>query len=366
MARKIRLPPASVTERIARNKHRSLPEFEQHYLIDGWGVHWAFRGVHQARNWRAIEGVGGFIGFDGEWHCLDCAGRHPLPFPNGLLICPVLPLEEATTRARGTVEKLLARTFGQPRETAAKWSAEIAELIVGWAEYHPSWGRRIRDEFRHHPRLGEHIAALEDTPIPEGDNRNLPPEAGELISSQLELVRWLAIQRAAGNDSLVDDLDEVGRRALEDAARRFDPTRGVPFGAFARQTVRWAMDGWLSRGRFRTQVIGGGGYDMNVQATPDARRSSSRAKRRRANTGGFKEVQYISRPVQRPPRLIAANRSAHEAALAKLNPKQRAVYRGRMIADPPVSAQELAKRLRIKDVSQIWRILKQAKLKMKS
>jgi RNA polymerase sigma factor (sigma-70 family) len=255
---------------------------------------------------------------------------------------------------------LLARIFGQRRETAAKLSAEIAELIVGWAEHYPSWGRPIRDEYRHHPQLGEHIAALEDTPIPEGHNHQLPTDAGQLIAGQLELVRRLAIQRARGNDSLVDDLEEVGRRALEDAARRFDPTRGVPFGAFARQTVRWEMDRWLKR--VRIPCVGGLGLDMalNGQRVADDRRTSKAVKRRR------KEVQYITTAVQRPPRLIAANRSAMEASLAKLNPKQRAVYRGRMLTDPPVTAQELAKRLRIKDVSQIWRILKQAELKMKS
>jgi RNA polymerase sigma factor (sigma-70 family) len=361
MARKLRLPPARVAERIARNQHRSLPEFEQHYIIDAWGSHWFRRGVRQvSSNWRAIEGIGGFIGFDGDYHCLDCGGRHLLPFPNSLLICPHLSLEEATSRARGTTEKLLARIFGQRRETAAKLSAEIAELIVGWAEHYPSWGRPIRDEYRHHPQLGEHIAALEDTPIPEGHNHQLPTDAGQLIAGQLELVRRLAIQRARGNDSLVDDLEEVGRRALEDAARRFDPTRGVPFGAFARQTVRWEMDRWLKR--VRIPCVGGLGLDMalNGQRVADDRRTSKAVKRRR------KEVQYITTAVQRPPRLIAANRSAMEASLAKLNPKQRAVYRGRMLTDPPVTAQELAKRLRIKDVSQIWRILKQAELKMKS
>jgi hypothetical protein len=105
---------------------------------------------------------------------------------------------------------------------------------------------------------------------------------------------------------------------------------------------------------------------LNGQRVADDRRTSKAVKRRRSSTGGFKEVQYVSIAVKRPPRLIAANRSAMEAKLAKLNPKQRAVYRGRMISDPPVPAPELAKRLRIKDVSQIWRILKQAKLKMKS
>jgi hypothetical protein len=363
---KVGLPPARVAERIARNRHRSLPEFEEHYIIDGNGWHWFARGIRGVRsNWRATVG-GDFIGYGGEYHCLDCGGRHLLPFPNSLLICPVLPVDEGIRRATGTVEKSLARAFGQRRETAAKLLAGIAALIVGWAEYHPSWGRRILDEYRDHPELGEHIAALEDPPIPEGHNHQLPAEAGELIAGQLPLVRKLAGQRARGNDSLVDDLEEIGRRALEDAASRFDPTRGVPFGAFSRQQVKWAMDRWLKRERI--PGTGGLGFDMalNGQRVADDRRTSKAVKRHRSSTGGFKETQYITTAVQRPVRLIPADRSAMEARLAKLNPKQRAVYRGRMITYPPVPAPVLAKQLRIKDERQIWRILKQAKLKMKS
>jgi len=379
MPRKVRLPPARVAERIARNQHRSLPEFEQHYVIDAWGSHWYERGVRRvSSNWRAISGVGGFIGFDGEYHCLDCGGRHLLPFPNSLLICPVLPVDEGIGRARGRVERRLAQTVGQYPVVTAAILAAIAEEIVSWAEHYPSWGRRIRDEYRHHPRLGEYLA--EDIPIPEGHNQQLPADAGEMIAGQIKLVRWLALERTRRpvakpeggvsfeyNSVLFDDLEAVGLRALEDAARRFDPTRGVPFGAYARRMVKWAMDRWLKRGRFPGMVTGPG-FDIVVNGQPiaDDRRTSKAVRRHRSSAGGYKTQQYITRAVQRPPRLIAADRSAMEASLAKLNPKQRAVYRGRMITDPPVPAQELAKRLRIKDVSQIWRILKQAKLKMKS
>jgi DNA-directed RNA polymerase specialized sigma subunit len=45
---------------------------------------------------------------------------------------------------------------------------------------------------------------------------------------------------------------------LEAAARRFDPTRGVPFDAFARKLVAWTMDNYLTRGRIR--VVGGAGW----------------------------------------------------------------------------------------------------------
>jgi hypothetical protein len=378
MVRKVRLPLSRVTERIARMRGvRSLPEFEDHYIIDGWGAHWTLRGVQQASNWRAIGG-GNFIGFDGEYHCLDCGGCHPLPFPNSLLICENLPIDEGTRRATGTVEKWLARAVGQRAAGGGGALAHAADLITGWAARYPSWGLGILEQYRHHPQLAEYLAA-EDIPIPEGHN-HLPADAGEMIAGQLKLVRWLALERTRrpvaspsrgtafeDNSTLFDDLEAVGLRALEDAVRRFDPTRGVPFGAFARRMVKWAMDRWLKRERF-PGMVAGAGFDMALNGQPiaDDRRDSKAVMRHRSSTGGNKTQQYIAKAVQRPPRLIPANPSAMEASLAKLNPKQRAVYIGRMLADPPVPAQELAKRLRIKDVRQVWRILKQAKPKMES
>ena len=53
-----------------------------------------------------------------------------------------------------------------------------------------------------------------------------------------------------------------------------------------------------------------------------------------------------------------------EAALEKLNPRQREVYRGRVLSDPPVPRSVLATRLGIKDERQIPRIEKQARQKM--
>jgi DNA-directed RNA polymerase sigma subunit (sigma70/sigma32) len=76
-------------------------------------------------------------------------------------------------------------------------------------------------------------------------------------------------------------------------------------------------------------------------------------------------------PVRRPDgvpttRLISKGgvSQAIKAALARLNPKQRAVYIDRILTDPPVSYKELARQLKIKDDRQIRRILQQAQRKM--
>ena len=54
-----------------------------------------------------------------------------------------------------------------------------------------------------------------------------------------------------------------------------------------------------------------------------------------------------------------------EAALARLNPRQRTVYRGRVLTEPPLSRAAIARQLGIADVTQISRIEKQARRKMR-
>jgi RNA polymerase sigma-B factor len=66
--------------------------------------------------------------------------------------------------------------------------------------------------------------------------------AVDLIATHLPLVRTLARRYVASQETL-DDLVQVGSVGLVAAARRFDPTRGVPFAAYAAPTI----DGELRR-----------------------------------------------------------------------------------------------------------------------
>jgi hypothetical protein len=99
---------------------------------------------------------------------------------------------------------------------------------------------------------------------------------------------------------------------------------------------------------------------------PLLRKSSAAPKRYRDSAGGYKERTYIStstRPDGKS-RLIPANASRFnhtmDAALAKLNHRQREVYRARVLSDPPISRSVLAQKLGIRDDRQIPRIEKQA------
>jgi RNA polymerase sigma factor FliA len=78
------------------------------------------------------------------------------------------------------------------------------------------------------------------------------PEALERFESQLQLVEIIARQtaRAMGASVELDDLRSFGREGLLDAARKFDPARGVPFRAYANFRVRGAIiDGVRAAGQ---------------------------------------------------------------------------------------------------------------------
>jgi RNA polymerase sigma factor (sigma-70 family) len=312
----------------------------------------------------------------GQYECLDCGGRHDVPVLGLSLVCPELSADEGKKRATGRIDALLARAKGQYQKVADDILEHLSIEIAYWAKYHPRWGKEILSECLRNPLLKPFL--MRDTPLPDGHNRRLPENAGELIYRHLPLVRRLAKERVTTvssrgyeiNDTISSDLEEVGFRALEGALEHFDPTRGIAFGAFVRKRVAGAMDNWLARERIRT-INGNGismGYDFSVT---DDGRTAKPPKRNRASTGGYREKAYIStsvRPASSPSRLIAANRSGFdqvmEAALAKLNARQREVYRGRVLSDPPASRSVLAAKLGIQDDRQIPRIEKQARLKM--
>lgn len=70
-----------------------------------------------------------------------------------------------------------------------------------------------------------------------------PPEVLERFNGNLELVDVIARQlgRTFGRALEIQDLVSYGREGLLDAARRFDPGRGVPFRGYANFRVRGAI-----------------------------------------------------------------------------------------------------------------------------
>jgi RNA polymerase sigma factor (sigma-70 family) len=367
-----------VTARIGRANYRRLPAFEK---CDDWhSVYFQELDGRVSEPIPELNGIRLPISARG-FNCADCGSFHPLPALQTAKICPRLPNAEARIRAIGYIDGEIARARGQPPQASEAILEDIAAEIVGWPERY----REIVDEYRQHPLLEPYIRELEDVPLPDGDNVRPPPELGEMISNNLHLVESLAKRRArtvsnvtgwlATDDALYSDLEAVGMQALEEAAHRYDRTRGVPFEAFARIRVAGAMDNYLKRERIPT--IGGDGYDAALDGAnlADDQRTSKAAKRHRSSTGAYKEkTPYIStsaQPVHRPDgspttRLIRRTINQDmEAALAKLNHRQQVVYRGRVLSDPPVARSVLAAQLGV-DERQIPRILQQAERKMRS
>jgi len=69
------------------------------------------------------------------------------------------------------------------------------------------------------------------------------PEVLERFHGTLDLVDIIArqVRKTIGQGLEVDELVSFGREGLLDAARRFDPARGVPFRAYANFRVRGAI-----------------------------------------------------------------------------------------------------------------------------
>lgn len=69
------------------------------------------------------------------------------------------------------------------------------------------------------------------------------PDVLSRFHAELDLVEIIANQvaRSVGSHVQRDDLVSAGREGLLDAARHFDPMRGVPFRSFANFRVRGAM-----------------------------------------------------------------------------------------------------------------------------
>src|SRR5262245_17644591 len=69
------------------------------------------------------------------------------------------------------------------------------------------------------------------------------PEVLARFNEALPAIKPIALRlrRTLGRAAEIDDLMSYGQGGLLEAARRFDPARGVPFRAFANFRIRGAM-----------------------------------------------------------------------------------------------------------------------------
>lgn len=96
-------------------------------------------------------------------------------------------------------------------------------------------------------------------------------ERDKLVEDHLGYVRALArrVQRELSSALDFDELVGYGSRGLVEAARRFDPTRGVAFTTFAHYRIRGAIfdglrqTGWLGRSQYGRFAAGANAYMEN-------------------------------------------------------------------------------------------------------
>src|SRR5262245_35042789 len=213
----------------------------------------------------------------------------------------------------------------------------------------------------------------------------LTNEQARHVTSHLPLVRKYAGKIAKGNQALFTELEALGLNQLEALARTYDPTKGVTFGAYAQHRLRGAMLDYVTLNRNKTLSVGG----INEVGIVAREKSGRRAKatpsddvplrkvpltkgdanqtRARANDSSALVLKYLQDGggVRYTRKQTKGGTIAEiERLLPRLNKRQQAVYRGRVLTDPPLSRAELAHQLGIEDVTQISRIQKQAESKM--
>ena len=68
------------------------------------------------------------------------------------------------------------------------------------------------------------------------------PTADQLARDNLPLAKYLAVEKARTAQHVdLDDLMSAAHLGLARAALSYEPERGIPFGAFARHQINWAM-----------------------------------------------------------------------------------------------------------------------------
>jgi DNA-directed RNA polymerase sigma subunit (sigma70/sigma32) len=278
------------------------------------------------------------------------------------------------------------------------------------------WGGEIRRRYLKHPVIGPYLL---DASLAGKDDASLSAEQAELVRKYVPLVKSIAKQYARSNAELRADLETHGMETLTGLVRRYDAARGFTFGALAKP---WLLGAMRERFLERVHEIAVGDpekvYAAALQRTrklpskpnedgprsdrhldklfdriarPDPQpmprsgtdqrldelfaRDSAAAKSdlrlRRAASQRQEELRKLTARYlesggsikRRTPRTPTLTEDL-QRTIAKLNARQQAVYRGRVLTDPPVTRDRLARQLGIRDSTQISRIQRQAECKV--
>jgi Sigma-70 region 2 len=294
------------------------------------------------------------------------------------------------------IERRLAHAVGQ--------SEKHTDAILANLAFNLNWcGGAIRQRYVNHPILGRYLLDERAQP-PQGtvglagkDDASLSAQQTKLVSDHVPLFKSIARQFAGKRDWLRDDLETHGMEKLVSLVRDYDSTRGVTFGAFAKRRLMGAMRDYL-KNHPRTISIEPEQIDIALRdKTRKLPKQKSDGVQTKHWSMGDKRLDKLSdgksalwqRDRERyassywdrkeldkqTARFVTAGGIIKrygepcipeylKGPLEKLKHKQRVVYIGTVLTDPPVTRYRLALELGIRDVTQISRIKRQAERKM--
>lgn len=330
------------------------------------------------------------------WHCDQCGEDHaPGKCPRGSFGGARLS-GDGYERAVSRVELRLAHVRGQRDQNYIALYLDDLALCIEESEWRDELKRRYLD----HPQLGEHLTARASG---VGHNAG-PPIADPLTEAEWELVKKhsplsdkpnvvgpnvvssLAREYSHGNPILRDELEAFGIELLTVLVRRWDRSRGVTFGAFAKRFLRGAMrdrvkhsprlNGHATDATLATLVVPRDGRKAATNSDDKANERWSKADvdladyvfgrrvgkskqtsatKRKAIEGWVNSFLATGGTVKRTTPLL---NEQLEAAIKTLKPNEQMVYRECYLKDTPIET--VACRLNIRHVSQISRIKKRA------
>jgi hypothetical protein len=200
------------------------------------------------------------------------------------------------------------------------------------------------------------VRLVEDGDIPDGHNVRLTAEESELVWKHLPLVRKHASRLARHSRGGFGRHGKLtfgfakshGTQILQEQVRRWDRTRGVTFGKFVEKRVEGAMKDYIDR-MPKTEHLDTTEENYGMLRDNARERERWEVDGRTWRRKKAREIQYAahSAPVTVPRLLIRRNGPdpALRAAIERLNPKQRRVYEGRVLTNPPVPRSQLAREI---------------------
>jgi RNA polymerase sigma factor (sigma-70 family) len=303
-------------------------------------------------------------------------------------------------RAIDSVEISLAHIRGQrDKGYIDHYLDSIAQRINADAATE-DWGSNVRQKYLAHPQLRRHLTAAENQATVRGNTIVIGKASGighnngpalepdpltnterDLVLKHRPLVLSLAKRYSPGNGILQDELHSYGLEVLADLVRDYDRNSGVTFGAFAKPFLRGALRDYAKRKPRFTGEPNEKAFALRtgrIAATDSDRRQQwskadseiadyhyGRSSLGKSHEQGAVDRKHLNAAVDRYLATGAVVQGRKEPMTltdqmrAALNQKQWAVFKGRVLDDPPVPISQLARQLGIHE-QHVSRILKQA------